>query len=354
MFAREKNQTDKNKTMAKKEYTFDEIFRDIKQRKFQPVYVFMGEEPFFIDKLTELLMNVVLTESERDFNQLVYYGLETDATTVIDAARRFPMMSDYQLVVVKEAQLMKDIELLSNYAKMPLNSTILVLNYKYKTLDRRKTLASLVEKNGILFESKKIPDYKMAAYIGELLKNRGVQVDPKAAQMLSDCLGNDLSRLDKELDKLSIIMAENGLKRITPELVEKNVGISKEYNNFELLKAIIQRDILKSNRIIQHFAQNPKKNPLQVTLAVLFNYFSNLLICYYSKDRSEKGLMQALSLRNAFQVKDYLLGLKNYPPMKVFNLIGDIRTADARSKGVENVSDSNEEIMKELLYKILH
>ena len=340
--------------MAKKEYTFDEIFRDIKQRKFQPVYVFMGEEPFFIDKLTELLMNVVLTESERDFNQLVYYGLETDAATVIDAARCFPMMSDYQLVVVKEAQLMKDIELLSNYAKMPLNSTILVLNYKYKTLDRRKTLASLVEKNGILFESKKIPDYKMAAYIGELLKNRGVQVDPKAAQMLSDCLGNDLSRLDKELDKLSIIMAENGLKRITPELVEKNVGISKEYNNFELLKAIIQRDILKSNRIIQHFAQNPKKNPLQVTLAVLFNYFSNLLICYYSKDRSEKGLMQALSLRNAFQVKDYLLGLKNYPPMKVFNLIGDIRTADARSKGVENVSDSNEEIMKELLYKILH
>ena len=354
MFAREKNQTDKNKTMAKKEYTFDEIFRDIKQRKFQPVYVFMGEEPFFIDKLTELLMNVVLTESERDFNQLVYYGLETDAATVIDAARRFPMMSDYQLVVVREAQLMKDIELLSNYAKMPLNSTILVLNYRYKTLDRRKTLASLVEKNGILFESKKIPDYKMAAYIGELLKNRGVQVDPKAAQMLSDCLGNDLSRLDKELDKLSIIMAENGLKRITPELVEKNVGISKEYNNFELLKAIIQRDILKSNRIIQHFAQNPKKNPLQVTLAVLFNYFSNLLICYYSKDRSEKGLMQALSLRNAFQVKDYLLGLKNYPPMKVFNLIGDIRTADARSKGVENVSDSNEEIMKELLYKILH
>ena len=340
--------------MAKKEYTFDEIFHDIKQRKFQPVYVFMGEEPFFIDKLTELLMNVVLTESERDFNQLVYYGLETDAATVIDAARRFPMMSDYQLVVVREAQLMKDIELLSNYAKMPFNSTILVLNYKYKTLDRRKTLASLVEKNGILFESKKIPDYKMAAYIGELLKNRGVQVDPKAAQMLSDCLGNDLSRLDKELDKLSIIMAENGLKRITPELVEKNVGISKEYNNFELLKAIIQRDILKSNRIIQHFAQNPKKNPLQVTLAVLFNYFSNLLICYYSKDRSEKGLMQALSLRNAFQVKDYLLGLKNYPPMKVFNLIGDIRTADARSKGVENVSDSNEEIMKELLYKILH
>ena len=340
--------------MANKEYTFDEIYREIKQRKFVPVYAFMGEEPFFIDKLTELLMNVVLTETERDFNQLVFYGLETDAVSVIDAARRFPMMADYQLIVVREAQLMKNIELLSNYVKMPLNSTILVLNYKYKTLDRRKTLASLIEKKGILFDSKKIPDYKMPAYIGETLKSRGIKADPKATQMLSDCLGNDLSRLDKELDKLSIIMAENGLKSITPEIIEKNVGISKEYNNFELLRAIIQRDVLKSNRIIRYFAQNPKKNPLQVTLSVLFNYFSNLLICYYSKDKSDSGLMQALGLHNVYQVKDYQMGLKNYPPMKVFNLIGDIRTADARSKGFGNVSGSAEDILKELLYKILH
>lgn len=340
--------------MANKEYTFDEIYREIKQRKFVPVYAFMGEEPFFIDKLTELLMNVVLTETERDFNQLVFYGLETDAVSVIDAARRFPMMADYQLIVVREAQLMKNIELLSNYVKMPLNSTILVLNYKYKTLDRRKTLASLIEKKGILFDSKKIPDYKMPAYIGETLKSRGIKADSKAMQMLSDCLGNDLSRLDKELDKLSIIMAENGLKSITPEIIEKNVGISKEYNNFELLRAIIQRDVLKSNRIIRYFAQNPKKNPLQVTLSVLFNYFSNLLICYYSKDKSDSGLMQALGLHNVYQVKDYQMGLKNYPPMKVFNLIGDIRTADARSKGFGNVSDSAEDILKELLYKILH
>lgn len=314
----------------------------------------MGEEPFFIDKLTELLLNVVLTETERDFNQLVFYGLDADASAVVDAARRFPMMAEHQLIVVREAQLMKNIETLSNYVRTPLDSTILVLCYKYKTLDKRKTLASLIEKNGILFESKKIPEYKMPAYIAEHLKASGMQIDSKAAQMLSDCLGNDLSRLEKELDKLSIIMAENGLKCITPELVEVNVGISKEYNNFELLKAIIQRDILKSNRIIQYFAQNPKKNPIQITLAVLFNYFSNLMICFYCKDKSEKGLMQALGLRNAFQIKDYQLGLKSFPPMKVFNLIGDIRTADARSKGVENVSDSQEEIMEELLYRILH
>ena len=327
--------------MAKKENTFEEICRDIVAKKFQPVYILMGEEPFFMDRITDLLIENVLAESERDFNQMIMYGADTDAAMIINAARRFPMMSEYQLVVVREAQLVRDIELLTNYVKNPLNSTVLVVNYKYKNLDRRKSLAAATEKTGVLFESKKIPDYKMPAFIVSFMQQHSIGIDPKAAQMLSDFLGNDLSRLSKELDKLALILPEKASKRVTPELIEQNIGISKEYNNFELIKAIAVKDILKANRIVQYFEKNPKSNPIQMTLPVIFNYFSNLLICYYTKDRSEAGLMTAL-------------GLRNYPAMKVFNLISDIRTTDARSKGVDNSSVSDADLLKELLYKILH
>ena len=340
--------------MAKKENTFEEICRDIVAKKFQPVYILMGEEPFFMDRITDLLPENVLSESEKDFNQMIMYGADTDAAMIINAARRFPMMSEYQLVVVREAQLVRDIELLTNYVKSPLKSTVLVINYKYKTLDRRKTLASATDKTGILFESKKIPDYKMPAFIVSFMQQRSIGIDPKAAQMLSDFLGNDLSRLNKELDKLALILPEKVAKRITPELIEQNIGISKEYNNFELIKALAVKDVLKANRIAQYFEKNPKSNPIQMTLPVIFNYFSNLLICYYTKDRSETGIMTALGLRGTFQVKDYMTGLRNYPAMKVFNLISDIRTTDARSKGVENTSVSDADLLKELLYKILH
>jgi DNA polymerase-3 subunit delta len=340
--------------MAKKEQSFEEICRDIKARKFAPIYMLMGEEPFFIDRITDLLIETVLTESERDFNQMIMYGADTDAAMIYNAARRFPMMSEYQLVVVREAQLVRDIEVLSNYVKSPLQSTILVVNYKYKTLDGRKSLAVNSDKIGILFDSKKIPDYRMPAFITSFLQERATGIDTKSAQMLADFLGNDLNRLSKELDKLAILLPPNGTKRITPELIEQNIGISKEYNNFELLKAIATKDVLKANRIIRYFEKNPKNNPIQVTLPVLFNYFSNLLICYYSNDRSENGLMNALGLRSSFQVKDYQLGLKNFTAMKVFNLISDIRTADARSKGVENTSLTDADILQELLYRILH
>ena len=340
--------------MAKKEISYESICKEIAERKFSPIYVLMGEEPFFIDQITDLLIENVLAEEERDFNQSVFYGADADAVSVINAARRFPMMSEYQLIVVKEAQLMRDIELLNAYAKHPLSSTVLVINYKYKTLDRRKSLAAAVEKNGILFESKKIPDYKMPGFITGLLQQRSLAIDAKAAQMLSDFLGNDLNRLSKELDKLAIVMAQMGSKRVTPELVERNIGISKEYNNFELIKALATKDVLKANRIAQYFEKNPKTNPLQMTLAVLFNYFSNLLIAYYSKDRSEAGLMAALGLRSAFQLKDYQMGIRHYSAMKVFLSIGEIRKADAASKGVDNASASDADLLKELLYKIMH
>lgn len=340
--------------MAKKEHTFEGICADIKARKFAPVYILMGDEPYFMDKITDLLLSHVLNETEKDFNQTILYGADSDAAKVINAARRFPMMSDYQLVVVREAQMIRDIEVLAHYVKNPLMQTVLVINYKYKTLDRRKMLASATDTNGVLFETKKIPDYKMPAFISSMMQQRGISIDVKSTQMLSDFLGNDLQRLDKEMDKLTLLMPQNGPKRITPDLIEQNIGISKEFNNFELLKALSTKDVLKANRIAQYFEKNPKNNPIQVTLPVLFNYFSNLLICYYSKDRSEHGLMTALGFRTPYQVKDYSTGMRSYSAMKVFNLISDIRTTDARSKGVENTSVSDSDLLKELLYKIMH
>lgn len=340
--------------MAKKEVLYEDICKDIIAKKFSPIYVLMGEEPYFIDQITNLLLDHVLEESEKDFNQIILYGADINAISIINAAKRFPMMSKYQLVVVREAQLVDNIELLSNYVKQPLNSTILVINYKYKNLDRRRSLASLVEKNGILFESKKLPDYKIPGFISSIFQQRSIAAEPKAIQMLSEFLGNDLNKICKEIDKLAIILAEKALKRVTPEVVEENVGISKDYNGFELVKAIAEKDVLKANRIIQYFEKNPKKNPIQLTLTVLFNYFSNLLICYYTQDKSEFGLMNALGLKSKIQVRDYMLGMRNYSGMKVFNLISDIRTADAKSKGVDNVNTTDAELLKELIYKILH
>lgn len=340
--------------MAKKEHTFEGICQDITQKRFSPVYILMGEEPFFMEKITDLLLEHVLTEAEKDFNQTILYGADVDAAAVINAAKRYPMMSEYQLVVVREAQMIRDIEVLANYVKKPADKTVLVVNYKYKTLDRRKMLAAATETNGVLFDSKKIPDYKMPGFITSFMQQRSIGIEAKAAQMLSDFVGNDLSRLNKELDKLIILLPENAPKRITPELIEENIGISKEFNNFELLKAIINKDVLKANQIIYYFTKNPKNNPIQVTLPVLFNFFSNLLICYYSNDKSERGIMAALGLRNAFQAKDYMTGLRNYSAMKVFNLISEIRTTDARSKGIDNSSVSDGELLKELLYKMMH
>lgn len=339
--------------MAKKAYTYEEICRDIRQKKFMPIYFLMGEEAFFMDQITELVIENALEESERDFNQLILYGADTDVATILNAARRFPMMSKYQLVIVREAQMLRNIEELTFYAKKPLESTILVINHKYKTLDRRKSLASAIEKVGILFDSKKVPDYKLPGFITSYLQQRKIGIEPKASQMLADFLGNDLNKLTKELEKLMLVLPAEQ-RRITPELVEQNIGISKEYNNFELIKALAVKDILKANRIARHFEKNPKSNPIQMTLPVLFNYFTNLLICYYTADKSDNSLMQAMGLKSSFQLKDYQQGLRNYPPMKVFNLIGDIRTCDAASKGINNISASDGELLKELLYKILH
>lgn len=338
--------------------TFDSLCRDIRAEKFSPIYLLIGEEPYFIDCIAELLTERVVKEADRDFNQTILYGSEAKSADVINAARRFPMMADRQLVLVREAQALTDLELITAYARKPLASTVLVLCCKLKKLDGRRrftALSTAVKKVGVVFESDKIPDYRMEAYITAALKGRSMTADRKVSAMLNEFVGNDPARLNQILDKLQILLASQADKTITPELIEQNVGISKDYNNFELLHSIVERDTLRAHRIAKYFDSDPVNHPIQMTLPVLFNYFTNLLICYYAKDRSERGLMQTLGLRFPVQARDYVTGMKNYKAMKVFHVIHDIRLADAQSKGVDVTSSMTDgEILKELLHRIMH
>jgi len=318
-----------------------------------PVYMFQGEEPYFIDQLTELLIERVLDDSERDFNQTLVYGSEVDVATVINACKRFPMMSERQLVVVKEAQNLKNIEELVHYVKQPQPSTVLVLNYKYGKLDGRKKLSGEIEKAGILFESKKIYENKVPAFITSYLQAKKVTIDPKSAQILTDYIGNNLSKLTNELEKLIISLPENQ-RKVTPELIETNIGISKDFNNFELLPALASRNVMKVNRIIKYFNDNPKNNPITPTLSVLYNFFSNLMICHFSTNKSENTLMALLNLKFSFQLSDYTQALRIYNPFKTMEIVALLREYDAKSKGFGNVSASEGDLLKELVYKIMH
>lgn len=333
--------------------SFELIKEDIRNRRFKPVYLLMGEEPYYIDELTEMFINSVMPEEERAFNQTILYGKDTDASQLINLARSFPMMSEHQLIVLKEAQNLDKIEQLELYVKNPLPSTILVLNYKNGTLDKRKKLYAEISKNGQIFQSDKIPEYKIPAFINEYLREKGLKIDQKSAQMLTDYLGNDLSKITNEIDKLRIFMPQ-GQTQITAELIEQNIGISKDFNNFELLKALVDKNIYKVNQIADYFEKNPKNNPMIMTLSVLFNFFSNLMICYWAKDKSDKGLAAELGLRSPYQGRDYAQAIRNYNAFKCMEIISLLRTYDAKSKGVDNVSVPDGELLKELLFKITH
>ena len=278
---------------------------------------------------------------------------DVDVETIINAAKRYPMMSEHQVVVVKEAQAVRNMEELSYYLQKPLHSTILVICHKHGTLDRRKKLAAEVEKTGVLFESKKIKDAQLPAFIASYMKRKGVDMEPKATVMLADFVGSDLSRLTGELEKL-IITLPAGQKRVTPEQIEKNIGISKDYNNFELRSALVEKDILKANKIIKYFEENPKTNPIQMTLSLLFSFYSNLMLAYYAPDKSEQGIATMLGLRTPWQAKDYMAAMRKYSGVKTMQIVGEIRYADAKSKGVKNSSMSDGDILRELVFKILH
>jgi len=333
--------------------SFNTLRNDILQRRFKPIYLFMGDESYFIDVLTDLLVDTVLTETEKDFNMLTFYGVDADVNLIISSARRFPMMSEYQLIIVKEAQNLDKFELLDLYAKNPMPSTILVINYKHGTVDKRKAVVKSILKTGEIFESKKLYENQIPAFIQSWLKEKGIGIDEKSAQMLTDFVGNDISKLIPQLQKLELSLPE-GERRITSILIEKNVGISKDYNNFELQKAIISKNVVVANRIVDYFDKNPKENPMIATIAVLFNYFSNLLECFWLPRKDEQSIMNALNMRSAYFVRDYMTGLRNYNAQKVMGIISDLRTFDARSKGVDNVSASQGDLLKELVYRIMH
>lgn len=333
--------------------SFETIRTNILQGRFMPVYLLMGEEGYFIDRLTDLLLQTVLTETEKDFNLLTFYGIDSDVNTIISAARRYPMMAERQLIVVKEAQNLDQFELLDHYVRNPMASTVLVINYRHGTVDKRKAVVRNIDKIGVVFESKKLYDNQIPPFIVSWFREQAITIDDKAAQMLNDYVGNDISKLIPQLEKLVVSLPEQ-TKRVTAELIEQNVGISKDYNNFELQKAIIRKDLLTANRIVDHFGKNPKEYPMMGTVAILFNYFSNLLECYWLPRRDEQSVMSALQIKNAYFARDYMTGLKHYSATKVMEIISELRRFDASSKGVDNVSASQHELLRELVYRIMH
>ncbi len=337
--------------MAK--YTYDSIMSELRSGTYRTVYYLMGEEGYFADRITDYIIEHALNEVERDFNLTIFYGLDTDIDTIITAAKRFPMMAERQVVIVKEAQLLKNIDSLLFYLQSPQPSTVLVFAHKNGSLDKRKKVATELERAGVVLDSKKMRDDQIPSFISGYLREKGLSADPKSILMMRESIGSDLSRIAGEIDKLSISLPQ-GSTEITPELVEEHIGISKEYNNFELQNALVNKDIYKANRIINYFAQNPKKNPIQMTLALLFGFFSNVMMCYYAPDKSDRGVAEFLGLRSTWGVADYIKAMRNYKAIHVMDVLHEIRLADARSKGAEGPQTPDAEIMRELLYKILH
>lgn len=339
--------------MAKQEYTYEGIIRELQAKQYRPVYYLMGDEAFYIDKIADYILDNVLTDTEKEFNQTILYGADVDAATIINAAKRYPMMSEYQVIVVKEAQAVHNMEELVFYLQKPLQSTILVLCHKHGSLDKRKKLAAEIEKVGVLYESKKLKDAQLPAFIAAYIKQKGFDIDQKATAMLAEFVGTDLSRLVGEMEKLIITSSKNSTK-ITPEQIEKNIGISKDYNNFELRSALVEKDVLKANKIVKYFEENPKTNPIQMTLSLLFGFYSNLMMAYYAPEKSEQGIAAFLGLKSPWHAREYMAAMSKYSGIKTMQIISEIRTTDAKSKGVENSSLSDGDLLRELVFKILH
>jgi len=332
--------------------TYEEILKNLKKKNYSPIYFLMGEEPYFIDLITNYIEKNVLTEEEKTFNQVVLYGKDTDVPGIINAARRFPMMSDRQVVIIKEAQSLAKIEDLIHYVDHPLVSTLLVINYKYKKLDKRKKLFKALEQKGVILDSRRLYDDKVPAWISSYLLARSKKIEPKAAMILTEFLGNDLGKIVNELEKLILILGE-GQDTITPGLIEKNIGISKDYNNFELNNALAQRNVLKANRIVKYFENNPKAHPLTLTIYTIYMLFSKVLNYHFLKDRSRKNIASVLKIGPYF-ITEYERAAQNYNPSKTVQIISLLREFDLKSKGFGNVSASHGDLLKELVYKIMH
>ena len=334
--------------------TFDAIMRDLKSGAFSPLYLLMGEESYYIDQISDYIQVHALTPEQQAFDQTVVFGADVNAAQIADLAMQYPMMSSRKVIIVKEAQDLHSFERLERYAEKPQEKTLLVICYKNGVLKGKSKLLSAVERNGILFESKKLRDWQLVGYVRAYLAKQKIDIDDKSASMIADHIGADLNRLTSELNKLGIALPEDD-RRVTPEVVEKNIGVSKDFNAFELRSAIVNRDIFKANQIIKYFDNNPKAGTLYALLPLLFNYFQNLMLTYYAPDRNnQQALADFLELRNVWGVKDYMAGARNYSGKKVLQVLEKIRETDAKSKGLDNPNTSPGDLMKELIFFILH
>ena len=340
--------------MATKGTSFDSIMGELKSRKFSPIYILMGDEPYYIDLISDYIAENVLAPEERDFNQTVVFGSDTTAVQVADMARRYPMMSEYQVIIVKEAQNIRSLDALEKYLKNPVKSTILVWCHKNGTVDRRKKVISLAEGCGVVFESKKLREYELPTFVTNYLKARNTTIDPKATQMVVDHIGADLSRLTSELDKVLIALPADD-RRVTPTVVERQIGVSKDFNGFELKAAVVSKNVFKANQIIKYFDSNPKAGSIYSFLPLLFNYFQNLMLAHYAPQKTNENSVAAfLEMKSGWAAKDYMTGMRNYSPRKTMEIISKIREIDAKSKGLNNPNTSAGDLMKELIFFIFH
>lgn len=333
--------------------SYEDIVRDVRARKFKPVYYLMGDEAYYIDRISDYIVDTVLKEEEKDFNLTVLYGADTTVDMVINAAKRYPMMAEHQVVVVREAQSLANKEALVFYLEHLQPATVLVLCHKHGVLDRRKKLAAEVQKAGVLFESKKLYDSQLPGFVASYLKRKGVAIEQGAAQMLCECVGSDLSRLSGELDKLLLALPQ-GESMVNAALIEAHTGVSKDFNNFELVNAVVQKDVLKANQIVKYFNSNPKSFALPLTLGVLFNFFGNLMMAYYAPQKTEEGIADWLEQPRWQVTRNVIPAMRKYSGVKVMQIIAEIRKTDARCKGVDNPNTTDGELLKELIYFILH
>jgi DNA polymerase-3 subunit delta len=344
---------EKDKNKKTRDQSMDEVVKivnEIKNGQIKPIYFLMGEEPYYIDKLSDYIEQNVLTEDEKGFNQTVLYGRDVSIEDIISASKRYPMMAERQVIIVKEAQdLTKTIDKLESYAENPMPSTVLVICYKYKTLDKRKKVTKLLDKHGLVYESKKLYENQVGEWIKRVLQGKNYTIEPKAAAMLVEFLGTDLSKINNELEKLQIILPKG--TTISAKHIEENIGFSKDFNVFELRKAIGDRNQLKAYQIAQYFADNPKDNPMVVTTSLVFGFFVSLLQYHGLKDRNPKNVAAVLKV-NPYFLKDYDIALRNYPMKKVSAIVAKLRDIDVKSKGVGANNLPNHDLLKEMLVHV--
>ena len=331
--------------------TFKQIMDELKSGTYRPVYFLMGEEPYFIDIITKYIAENALPPEQHAFNQLVMYGKDVTVAQIDDTARRFPMMSERLVVIVKEAQNIKNINNLVHYVQKPLNSTVLVINYKYKSIDKRKKLYKALKKDGVILESKKLYENQIPLWISNYLEEKEFTIEPLASRLLVDNLGSDLEKIANELNKLIIVLKKGS--KINSLHIEENIGISKDYNVFELQNALMNRDIMKANRIVKYFGDNPKSTPFIMAINSLYYFFSKILIIHSLKDKSQQSVATALKV-HPFFAKNYLKAVQTFNLNKLVYIISVLREYDLKSKGVNNNSMTDGELLKEMIFKIMH